>query len=67
MSKTLTVEGMHCPKCVAHVKKALEKLDGVESAEVDLDAKTAVVEGSASDDAMKAAVADAGFEVAAIA
>lgn len=67
MSKTLNVEGMHCPKCVAHVKKALEGVAGVEEAVVDLDAKTAVVTGTAADDALTAAVVEAGFEVTGIA
>ena len=43
MEKTLHVEGMMCPRCVAHVKKALEEVPGVERADVDLDAKRAVV------------------------
>ena len=42
MEKTLHVEGMMCPRCVAHVKKALEEVPGVECADVDLDAKRAV-------------------------
>lgn len=43
MEKALHVEGMMCPRCVAHVKKALEEVPGVERADVDLDAKRAVV------------------------
>lgn len=43
MEKTLHVEGMMCPRCVAHVKKALEEVPGVERVDVDLDAKRAVV------------------------
>ena len=35
MQVTLKVEGMMCPKCEARVKKALEALDGVESAVAD--------------------------------
>jgi copper chaperone len=68
MKKTLSVEGMSCGHCVMHVKNALTELAGVESAEVDLAKKSAVVTGSALDDAaMKAAVAEAGYEVVAIA
>ena len=64
MEKTLHVEGMMCPKCVAHTKDALEALDGVESADVDLDAKSAVVHLSAdlADDVLIKAVVDAGYE-----
>ena len=42
MERTLHVEGMMCQHCVAHVKKALEGVEGVEEAVVDLEAKTAV-------------------------
>ena len=68
MKKTLSVEGMTCNHCVMHVTKALKGVAGVTSAVVDLASKSAVVEGGALDDAaMKAAVADAGYEVVAIA
>jgi copper ion binding protein len=68
MKKTLTVEGMSCAHCVSHVREALESVPGVSKAEVDLDKKRAIVEGSSLDDeAMKAAVAEAGYEVAGIA
>ena len=65
MEKKLTVEGMMCQHCVAHVKKALEGIDGVEEAVVDLDAGTAVAKLSAdvADDVLTAAVVDAGYEV----
>jgi copper chaperone CopZ len=68
MKKVLSVEGMSCGHCVAHVKEALESVAGVSKAEVDLKKKQAVVEGAGLDDeAMKAAVADAGYEITAIA
>ena len=51
MTKTLKVEGMMCPHCEARVKKALEAVEGVESAVADHNAGTAVV-------TLKAAVAD---------
>ena len=65
MEKKLTVEGMMCQHCVAHVKKALEGVEGVEEAVVDLDAGTAVAKLSAdvADDVLTAAVVDAGYEV----
>ena len=31
MTKTIKIEGMMCPHCEAHVKKALEALEGVEN------------------------------------
>ena len=62
MKKTLTIEGMMCAHCAAHVEKALNALPGV-TAQVDLAGKTAVVTGSAGDEALKQAVADAGYQV----
>ncbi len=68
MTKQLSIEGMSCNHCVMHVKNALTEVQGVSSVVVDLDKKSAVVEGSGMDDAaMKAAVAEAGYEVVSIA
>ena len=50
-----------CAHCVSHVEKALTAL-GVQ-ADVDLTSGTAVVTGNASDEALKKAVTDAGYEV----
>ena len=65
MEKKLTVEGMMCQHCVAHVKKALESVEGVSEAVVDLAAGTAVAKLTAdvADDVLTAAVVDAGYEV----
>ena len=63
MKKTLSIEGMMCAHCAAHVEKALNALDGVDSVTVDLAGKTAVVTGDVSDEALKKAVADAGYQV----
>lgn len=64
MEKTVYVEGMMCQHCVAHVKKALEGIAGVVSADVDLDGKKATVELSedVADAALVDAVVDAGYE-----
>ncbi len=43
MTKTIKIEGMMCGHCEAAVKKALEALDQVETAEVSHEAGTAVV------------------------
>ena len=61
MKKTITIKGMMCAHCVSHVEKALTTL-GVQ-ADVDLASGTAVVTGNASDEALKKAVTDAGYEV----
>lgn len=65
VKKTLQIEGMMCQHCVAHVKKALEGIEGVEEVDVNLDAKIAVVNLSAeiSDEVLKTAVVEAGYEV----
>ena len=64
MKKLVHVEGMGCMKCVAHVKEALEGLDGVSSAEVSLDGKTALVTltKDVADDAISSAVDEAGYD-----
>ena len=55
MEKTITIEGMMCGHCEATVKKALESLDGVVSADVSHDKGTAVVtiENDVADDVLK--------------
>ena len=65
VEKKLTVEGMMCPKCVAHVKKALEDVEGVSEAVVDLDAGTAVAKlvDAVDDTVLVNAVVEAGYEV----
>ena len=59
--KTVTIKGMMCAHCVSHVEKALTAL-GVQ-ADVDLATGTAVVTGDVSDDALRKAITDAGYEV----
>lgn len=63
MKKIISVEGMSCQHCVAAVKAALEGLEGVKSAKVDLKKKSATVKLSenVADDVLKSAVTDAGF------
>ena len=65
MQKTLKIEGMMCTHCSGRVKKALEELPGVVSAEVSHENGTAVVTTSAPvDDAtLKKAVEDQGYQV----
>ncbi len=65
MQKTMKIEGMMCPHCEATVKKCLEAIEGVASAEVSHTAGTAVVSLTAevSDDALKKAVEAQGYRV----
>jgi copper chaperone len=60
----LTITGMTCGHCSAAVKKALEKVAGVSSADVDLAAGRAKVSGSAPVAALVAAVQDEGYQAA---
>lgn len=63
MNKTVKVEGMMCQHCVAHVKKALEALKGVQTAEVSLEQKQAVLTCTeqVTDAEIKAAIEEAGY------
>ncbi len=63
MSKIYTVEGMHCASCSAAVERALNHVDGVEKAEVNLLMNQATVDGDVSFDALKQAVVKAGYDL----
>lgn len=69
MTKTLTIEGMMCGHCEAHVRKALEAINGVVSAEVSHTNGTAIVTLSQeiAEDTLKSAVENEGYTVTAIA
>ncbi len=62
MTKTVIIEGMMCQNCVKHATNALNALPGV-TATVDLESKSATVTGEVSDEAIRKAIADAGYEV----
>ena len=64
MKKTMMIEGMMCAHCSGRVEKALNAIDGV-TAKVDLEAKTAHIQLSkeVSDETLKNAVTEAGYEV----
>lgn len=68
MTKTMKIEGMMCGHCEAAVKKALEALEGVETAEVSHEKGTAVVtmSGDVSDEMLKKTVEDKDYQVTAI-
>ena len=65
MKKTMKIEGMMCPHCSGRVKKVLEMLDAVESAEVSHEAGTAIVTlvGAISDEELKKTVEEQGYTV----
>ena len=63
MERTFNVKGMMCQHCVKAATKALEGVAGVTAVTVSLEDKQAVVEGTATDEALTAAIVDAGYEV----
>lgn len=63
MTTTISIEGMMCAHCQAHVEKALKEVAGITEVTVSLENKNAVVTGDASVEALKQAVVDAGYEV----
>lgn len=63
MTTTISIEGMMCAHCQAHVEKALKEVAGVTEVTVSLENKNAVVIGDASAETLKQAVVDAGYEV----
>ena len=68
MEKTIAIEGMMCGHCEATVKKALEALDGVISADVSHDKGTAVIalEKDVADDILVKTVEEKDFKVTGI-
>ena len=65
MKKTMKIEGMMCMHCEAAVKKALEEIEGVQSAEVSHEAGTAIVTADdfVEDQMLKEAVEAKDYEV----
>ncbi len=61
--RVMKVEGMSCAHCSARVEKALSAVEGVESAHVDLEAKTAAITLAhpVEDSVLEAAVTEAGY------
>ena len=67
MTTVISIDGMMCPRCVAHVDKALKAVPGVETVEVSLENNNATVTGTADKEALSAAVTEAGYDVTGIA
>lgn len=68
MKKELSIEGMMCQNCVKHVTHALESIPGSAQIHVDLESKKATVDvpASVTDEMLKAAISEAGYEVTGI-
>lgn len=68
MKKTMNIEGMTCNHCVMRVKKAIESVKGVNSADVALDSRKAVVTltENVDDSILRNAVEKMGYAVSSI-
>ncbi|MFI6505650.1 heavy-metal-associated domain-containing protein [Nonomuraea typhae] len=64
MSTTYTVTGMTCGHCVASVKEEVGEVPGVTAVEVDLASGRVEVTGQADDNLIRAAIKEAGYDVA---
>lgn len=64
MSTTYSVPEISCDHCKAAITEAVAPLTGVESVEVAVDAKTVTVTGAFDDAQVRAAIDDAGYDVA---
>ena len=61
--QTYAVPAIHCEHCALSIREEVSEVPGVESVEVDLDAKTVTVSGSeVSDELVRAAIVEAGYE-----
>lgn len=67
MKKIISIEGMSCNHCVAHVETALKGLSGVDKVKVDLKKNQAELKADSIDDQLiRDAVSEAGYTVTAI-
>lgn len=64
-AKTFSVKGMTCDHCVRSVSEEVSEVPGVQDVDVDLQTGRMTVSGEYSDDAVVAAVEEAGYEAAA--
>jgi copper chaperone len=61
---TYTVTGMTCGHCVTSVREEVGELPGVTDVQVELETGRLTVSGDTTDDAVRAAVQEAGYQVA---
>jgi copper chaperone len=64
VTRIYSVPGISCDHCKAAIEGGVGRLPGVDLVEVDVAARTVRVEGEASDEAVRAAVDEAGYDVA---
>ena len=63
VERTYSVPGISCGHCKAAIETEVGAVDGVTLVEVDVDARSVRVLGEATDDAIVAAIDEAGYEV----
>lgn len=66
MTRTFAVPDVSCDHCQRAIEGEVGQLDGVTTVQVDLESKTVTVEGDVADDAIIAAIDEAGYEVAGV-
>ena len=64
--RTYSVPAISCGHCKAAIEGEVAKVVGVVSAVVDIEAKTVRVDGTAHDDVIRAAIDEAGYDVASV-
>jgi copper chaperone len=65
-TRTYAVPGISCDHCKHAIEGEVAKVAGVDRVEVDVPTKAVLVEGGAADDAVRAAIDEAGYEVASV-
>lgn len=65
-TRTYDIPGISCGHCKSAIEGAVATVPAVESVTVDIEARTATVVGDADDAAVRAAVDDAGYDVAGV-
>ncbi len=66
MTRIYRVPGISCDHCKRAIEGEVGRVDGVEQVEVDIEQRTVTINGDADDGAVRAAIAEAGYDVAAV-
>jgi copper chaperone CopZ len=66
MTRTYSVPGITCDHCQRAIEAELAEVEGLTRVEVDVVQKEVLVEGEASDEAIRSAIDEAGYEVAGV-
>ncbi len=65
ITRTYSVPAISCEHCVNAITGEVTKVAGVSEVRVDIEAKTVTVAGDAADDAIRSAIDEAGYDIAA--